>query len=61
MSTVHIGNFDTAMFAWQTRLSIFPKDYGSSPIMTSLVAVYYAVRADDFSGSQVVIVVGNRY
>lgn len=66
MSTVHIGDFDTAMFAWQTRLAIFPKDYGSSPMMTSpmmtsLLAVYYAVRADDFGGSQVVIVVVNRY
>lgn len=29
--------------------------------MTSLLAVYYAVRADDFSGSQVVIAVVNRY
>lgn len=61
MSTVHISDFYTAMFAWQTRLAIFPKDYGSSPIMTNLVAVYYAVRADDFSESQVFIVVGNRY
>lgn len=61
MSTVHIGDFDTAMFAWQTRLAIFPKDYGSSPIMTSLVAVYYAVRADDFCGSQVLIATINRY
>ena len=31
MSTVHIGNFDTAMFAWQTRLAIFPKDYRGKP------------------------------
>lgn len=29
--------------------------------MTSLVAVYYVVRADDFGGSQVFIAVAKRY